>query len=160
MVSLSNHEDRHKAEKRMSSRVDLLLSRPMTRGESARGVGATAAGNIRFEADKHGTFARPPDFAKRRSRTWSWGASNTSQPRSLHRPARMRTRLHPRPVCPCAVSWRPSGPKKGKEHGSSPSLFQERNGNIQMQFQVSSIGFNTLSRFSPSSVAVGIARIC
>ena len=51
-----------RATRSQSQKADVLARRSQTdkRGESAHGVGATAAGNIRFEADKHGTFARLP----------------------------------------------------------------------------------------------------
>src|SRR5262249_43380530 len=43
------------------ARRGLLSSSVAARKRSAFCVGATAAGNIRFEADEHGTFARPSD---------------------------------------------------------------------------------------------------
>ena len=92
------------------------------RAESARGVGATATATSVSRRISAAPLPVPRTLRNGDPAPLGWSASNTSSPRSLRRPSRMRTRLHPRPVCPCAVNSWPSGPEECEKHERSPAV--------------------------------------
>jgi hypothetical protein len=83
-------------------------------------------GNIRFEADQHSTFARPPDCARLRG---SFAGSILPRETDFSLPDTDAHKLHPRPVCPCALYCRPSGLIL------CSSELNERNGNVNDRFK-------------------------